>query len=190
MEDLENDELEQPTTPVQHAVKFGLILGMVSAIITVLAYVIDPTYLANMWFGFTMLFLFFGLVIYGGISYRKEIGGFMDFGPAYVHGFVVFVMIGIIGLVMNMLMHNVIDPNLKETLIESSTEQATSMMEGFGLSGDALDEAMEKQRESMEDQFSNGGMVKGFFISLLVYAVIALITGLIVRKREKISDVY
>jgi ABC-type multidrug transport system permease subunit len=99
-------------------------------------------------------------------------------------------MIGIIGLVMNMLMHNVIDPNLKETLIESSIEQATSMMEGFGVSGDALDEAMEKERESMEDQFSNGGMVKGFFISLLVYAVIALITGLIVRRREKISDVY
>ena len=63
MEDLENEELEEAKTPLQHGLKFGLILGMVSAIITILIYVIDPTLLANKWFGIIMIYVFFGLVV-------------------------------------------------------------------------------------------------------------------------------
>lgn len=190
MEEEQYEEIDEAKTPVQHALKFGLIIGMAGAIINILIYVIDPTYLANMWYGITMLVIFLGLVIYGGLSYRKEIGGYIDFGPAYIHGFTTFVIMGIIGLALNLLLHNVIDPNLGETLTDASIEQTAKMMESFGLSGDQLDEALEEQRGTMEDQFTNAGIIKGFFISLIVYAVIALITGLVVRRREKVSDVY
>jgi len=190
MEDEQIEEVEQVKTPLQHAVKFGGIVGMVSAILTILLYVIDPALMVNMWLGLSLLAIFLGLVIYGGISYRKEIGGYIEFGPAYIHGFVVLVIMGIIGLAINLLLHNVIDTSLKDTLTEVSLEQTGNMMEKFGAPQDAIDEALEEQRGKAEDQFSNMGLLKGFFIGIIAYAVIALITGLIVRRREKVSDVY
>lgn len=188
MENLENEELEQPKTPLQHAVKFGLILGMVGAVITLLLYVIDPTLLASMWL-LLLLLVFMGLVVYGGITYRMEIGGYIDFGPAFIHGFTVFVMMGIVGLAVNLLMYNVVDPSLPETLTEASVENARSIAESFGASGDALEEAMEDARADTEAQFTNFGLIKGFLISLIVYAVLSLITALIVRRQEKVSDI-
>ena len=146
MEEEQYEEIEEAKTPLQHGLKFGLIIGMVGAIINILIYVVDPSYLANMWYGIIMLLVFLGLVIYGGISYRNEIGGYIDFGPAYIHGFTTFVIMGIIGLALNLLLHNVIDPNLGDTLTDASIEQTTKMMEGFGLSGDQLDDALEEQR--------------------------------------------
>ena len=188
MEDLENEELEQPKTPLQHAVKFGLILGMVGAVINLLLYVIDPTLIVNMWM-LLLLLLFMGLVVYGGITYRKEIGGYIDFGPAYIHGFTVFVMMGIIGLAVNLLMYNVVDTSLPETLTEASVENARSMMERFGAPEETIDEALEEARVDAADRFTNFGLIKGFFISLIVYAVLSLITALIVRRQEKVSDI-
>jgi len=188
MEDLENEETEQKT-PIQHALKFGLILGMVSAIFTLLLYVIDPTLMVNMWM-LLLLLVFIGLVVYGGISYRKEIGGYIDFGPAYIHGFTVLVIMGIIGLAMNLLMYNVVDPNLKDTLTEATIEQTRSMMERFGAPEDSIDEALENAQADTEDRFSNMGLIKSFLYGIIAYAVIALITALIVRRREKVSDVY
>ena len=188
MEDLENEELDQPKTPLQHAVKFGLILGMVGAVINLLLYVIDPTLLVNMWM-LLLLLLFVGLVTYGGITYRKEIGGYIDFGPAYIHGFTVFVVMGAIGLVVNLLMYNVVDPNLADSLTEASVEQARGIAENFGASGDALDEAMENARTDAADRFTNFGLLKGFLFSLIFYAVLSLITALIVRRQEKVSDI-
>ncbi len=189
MEEIQNEEMEQAPSPVQHAIKFGAILGMVSAILTILLYVIDPSLLINIWLGLGLLLLYLGLVVYGGISYRNEIGGYIDFGPAYLHGFIVLVVMGLISLAVNLLLHNVIDPNLKDTLVEASIEQTTQMMEKFGAPTDAMDEALENQRESMTAQFSLMGQLKGGLFAIIGYAVVALITGLIVRRREQVADV-
>ncbi len=189
MEELQNEELEQAPSPIQHAVKFGAIVGMVSAIFTLLLYVIDPPLLTNMWLGFGLLAVFLGLVIYGGITFRKEIGGYIDFGPAYLHGFIVLVTMGVISLVVNLLLHNVVDPTLKDTLTEAAIEQSVQLMEKFGAPQDAIDEAIEQQREGMEAQFTTIGQLKGAMWAIVGYAVIALITGLVVRRREQVSDV-
>jgi len=189
MEDLQSKEIEERQGPIQHALKFGAIVGMISAIFTILLYVIDPALMINMWIGLSLLVVFLGIVIYGGITYRNEIGGYIDFGPAYIHGFIVLLTMGIIGLAVNLLLHNVIDTTLKDTLTEAGIEQSIQLMEKFGAPQEAIDDAIEKQREDMENQFTNIGILKSTMYGIIAYAVIALITGLIVRRREKLSDV-
>lgn len=185
--DISDDELE-PKTPIQHALKFGGLLGMAGAIFTLLVYVIDAEFLVNMWM-LLILLVFLGLVVYGGISYRNEIGGYIDFGPAYKHGFTVLVVMGAIGLVMNLLLYNVIDPGLAETLTDASMEQTRGIMESFGAPVDSIDEALEEARQDAEEGFTTMGLIKSYFYSIIFYAVISLITALIVRRREKFSDV-
>jgi len=188
-EELQNEETASATSPIQHAAKFGAILGVIGAIITLLLYVINPALLINVWM-LALLLVYIVLVVYGGITYRKEIGGYIDFGPAYLHGFVTFVVMGLISLMINFLLYNIVDSSLPEVLTDASMEQTASMMEKFGAPESAIEEAMEQQRPEIEAGFTNFGLIKGFFTSLIFYAVISLITGLIVRRREKVSDVY
>ena len=187
MEDIQNEEMEQKT-PLQHALRFGAILGVISAIFTLLLYVIDATLMVSVW-NLLLLLVFLGLVVYGGITYRKEVGGYLDFGPAYIHGFVTLITMSVIGIVIALLLYFVIDPTLPETLTEASLEQSASFAERFGAPQDAVDQMIEDQREQTAAQFTLAGQLKGFGIQIIVNAILALITGLIVRRREKVSDV-
>lgn len=187
---MENEEVNEKQSPIQHAIKYGGILGIISIIATLLLYVVDPTLMVKWWFGLIMLGVSIGFVIYAGINYRNENGGYIDFGPAFLHGFVLLAIAGLIGSVMNLLLFAVIDPSLPQVLTDAAVEQALSMAEGFGASGQALDDAADRAREQTEGQFSTMGIIKQYFIGLIMYAVFALITGLIVRRKEKVSDVY
>ena len=84
--------MEETTTPqvsfLQHAAKWGSILGGVSIVLTVIAYAADYTILADWKFGIFVLVLLLGATIYAGINYRNEIGGFVSYGKAFQHGFV------------------------------------------------------------------------------------------------------
>lgn len=189
MEDVQNEEMEVKKTPLLAGVRWGVVLGVISAIITLLIYVINPALMIKWWFGLGMLVVFLGLVVYGGISYRKDIGGYIDFGPAYLHGLMALIISGLIGTLMNMLLYYVIDPNLPAVLTEAALEQTRSMMEGFGAPADSIDDALEQARAQTEGQFTMMGIMKQYFIGIIIYAVLALITGLIVRRREAVSDV-
>lgn len=190
MEEQHNEEVQEKKTAIQHALKWGLVVGVIGAIITLLLYVAGPEMMVKWWVGLLSLAVFIGLVIYGGISYRKEIGGYMDFGPAFMHGFVTLAIAGIVGTIINLLLYTVIDPNLPEAMTEATVEQAISMAEGFGAPPEALEQAEANAREQAAGQFGVTGLIKQYFIGLIIYAVLALITGLIVRRKEKVSDVY
>lgn len=190
MEEQQNEELQEQQTAIQSAVRFGLIWGAISVIITLLIYVVDVTFMIKWWFGLLMLAVSIGYIIYAGINYRKDIGGYMDYGPAFMHGFVTLAIAGIIGSIFNLLLYTAIDPGLPEVLTDAAVEQARSMAEGFGAPPDAAEEAANNARDQTAGQFTTMGVIKGYFIGLIMYAVLAAITGLVVRRKEKVSDVY
>ena len=82
-----------------HAIKSGLIIGVISIVITLVLYVVNAAALVSMWM-LLLLVLFLFLVAYFGIQHRKEIGGFMSFGTAWVYSMQVFVVAGIAALVV------------------------------------------------------------------------------------------
>lgn len=164
--------------------KHGVILGIISIALTLVFYVIDYALLADWKVGLISFAIFLGYGIYSGIGYRNEIGGFMPFGKAFQHGFLVFAISALISTVFNILLYTVIDPELPGKITEVAVQNAEAMMEGFGLSGDALDEAMEKTRKDTADRYTLGGLALGYVWALIGCAVFALITGAIVKKKE------
>ena len=60
---------EQAQSPIQSAVRPGIILGLVSMVLTYVAYFIDSSYLASGYFGLVALVLFIGLIIYFGVGH-------------------------------------------------------------------------------------------------------------------------
>ncbi len=56
--------MEEQQSPFQAAVKPGITMGLVSLVVTFIAYFIDSTLLVSVWFVLVTLVLFVGLIIY------------------------------------------------------------------------------------------------------------------------------
>ena len=167
-----------------HAIKSGLMVGVISIVVTLLLYLVDPTMLAAMWVGITIFVVILALVAYFGIQHRKEVGGYMAFGKAWVYSMQVFIVAGILGTVFNILLYNVIDPELPGIIADKAVENAESMMRNFGMPEDQMDEALDKAREDTINRTSVVGSLTGFLWGLIVYAILSLITGAIIKKKE------
>lgn len=180
--------MEENTTPApslaSHAAKWGAILSGISIVVVMLLYAIDYTLMAGFTFLIILTLIGLGFVIYAGINYRNEIGGYIPFGKAFVHGLIVFAIGGIITTCFNLLLYKVIDPELSENLTEAIISNTEAMMVKFGAPQDSIDETLDKMREEMPDNFSTLGLLKNYFKGLIWYTILSLITGLIVRKNQ------
>jgi hypothetical protein len=174
----------QNTTLFNHAIRWGGILGAVSILITMTLYAVDYTLMVQLKTLFLSLLIYLGLVIYAGINYRNSIGGYLSFGKAFQHGFLVLAISALISTIFNILLYTAIDPELPQKLTDASIENTRQMMENFGAPEDQVDEALEQARERSDDQFSVGGLALGYVWILVFSAIMALISGLIVKKNE------
>jgi hypothetical protein len=176
--------MEEKETPslFQHALKWGLIVGGISIALSIVAYAVDYAMLADWKFGIFVFVLFIGLAIYAGINYRGEIGGFIPYGKAFQHGFILMAISGLISTLFTIILYTVIDPELPAKLTEVALENAQKMMENFGMPEDQMDQAMEDARKRTENQFSINGLAMGYGIGLIIYAVLSLITAIFVKK--------
>lgn len=176
-------ENEQPSL-MNHAVKHAVILGIVSVVLTLIAYAADYTLLASMSFGLLSLAIYLGYGIYAGITYRKEVGGFLPFGQSFQHGLIVFAASALISTLFGMLLYTVIDPELPEKLTKVAVENAEKMMVSFGMPEDKMEEALAKAESDSADRYTISGLAMGYVWALIGCVIFALISGAIVKKKE------
>ncbi|MDC1516159.1 DUF4199 domain-containing protein [Cyclobacteriaceae bacterium] len=164
-----------------HALKSGVILGVVGILISLIVYIIDPLLMIKWWFSLSSLVLFIALVSYFGIQYREMLGGFVSFKIAYIYSILTFVLAGLIGTAFSILLFQVIDPDLPQLMSEAIIEQTVEMMEGFGANQEIIDEAIEDADPAAS--FTVMGQIKSFGMVLIFYAVMSLITGAIIKRK-------
>jgi hypothetical protein len=186
-------EQQQTTAPagtgqqqdlVKHALRFGAIMGGVSVVLTLLLYAVDYTLLADWKAGLLFIALFIGLVIYGGINYRNQTGGYITYGKAFLHGYITMLTGAVISTIFSILLYTVIDPALPQNLADAAIEKTEEMMRSFGAPEDAIDQQMEQLRVDMPKRFSAVGLLTQLGWGLIIYAVISAITSLFVKKNE------
>lgn len=177
---------ENTTTPtlVNHGAKWGAILAGVTIVLVMLIYAIDYTMMAGFTFIIIATLLGIGMVVYAGINYRNQIGGYIPFGKAYLHGLLVFAVAGLISTVFNFLLYFIIDPELANNMVDAIIANTEKTMENWGAPPDTIDQQIEKMREDMPKNFTAVGLVKGYFTGLIWYIILSLITGLIVKKNQ------
>ena len=180
--------MENQESPFKAGLNSGLILGFISVVITYILYFIDPTLLVAWYVGIGILVLYFGLIIYFGGQYRTSIGGFMTFGTAFNFAFVAMVVSGIISMLGSLLLYNVVDPALPGVLIESQMETQMAMLERFGAADAMTSEQIDEIRSGLENGYTITGQIKAFGFLLIAYAILALILGAILKKRDKSLD--
>lgn len=181
--------MEEQQSPFKAAVKPGLTIGLISMALTYVAYFIDSSLLASGWFGLIAIVVFFVLIIFFGRQYRAELGGFMSFGTAFNFSFITMIISGLVGLIGQILLFHVIDPSLPDVLADAALQSSMEMMESFGANPDDIPtEQLDEMKAATEGNFTLVGQIKNFGFGLVIYAIIALILGAILKKRDKSLD--
>ncbi len=186
---MDNYEQTEGVDLKSHAIKWGLILGVVSVILTLLIYILDITLMADWKYLVLSLVVSIGILIYAGIDFRKQNGGFLPFKRAFVYSFITLVIAGLISTIFSILLFTVIDPGAAEVITDASIDKAEAMLEGFGMDDDVIEEAMDQAREDTKDKFTAGGMMLQFVYALIGYAIFSLIIGAIIKRNHPEEEI-
>lgn len=180
--------MESDQNPFQAAIKAGLIIGLIQAVIIFLAYFIDYELLSSGWFGLLSLVITCGLTISYGIAYRKTLGGFMKFGPAYRFSFFTLLIMLIMVTFANLILYIGIDPTLPGKMADLGVENTVEIMDRFGVGDSLSSDQIEDMKTNLLEGYSLSGLIRGSGMMLVFNAILALVLGAIIKKKDKSSD--
>ncbi|MBQ4914816.1 DUF4199 domain-containing protein [Maribacter sp. MMG018] len=173
-------EENQPKTG-KYALTYGLILGAISVIFAFMLYTADMHYQGGIAVMLISLAITLAAVIIAMLQFRKANNGFMTFAQGLKIGVGVSLIGGIIGIIFNQLMANVIDPEMMTKAMEFQRNQ---LMETTALTPEQIDAQME-----MGKKFSTPTMqiVFGLIFSLFIGFVFSLIPALVLKRQENLN---
>jgi hypothetical protein len=170
-----------------NAIKHGLILGTITIILTIVAYATSLSFMGSFKFLGSVFAIYIGYVIYAGITYRNSIGRYISYGKAFIHGFLVLAVAGLVNFVFGIVLYDVVDTELSGKMAEVIISNTEDTMRNFGAPEEQIDKSIEEMRRTMPENFSMVGRIKNYFLGLIWYAVFVAITSLVVRKNEPVE---
>lgn len=175
--------MNQYNTPV----KYGLIAGAMMIAIILLLYIISATSLGTMLPMLVYIPVLF-LMIWGGITYRKEIGGYKNFAQAFVAVFIISVTATMLFDSFGYLLYKVIDPELPELIKQKTLDNTTEWMEKMGAPDDKIEETI---KEVADRDFSPTIASQGirYVSSIVIGAILSALIALFVSRPENKPEV-
>ncbi len=168
---------------VQDATKKGLVLGLLHIIVFLVIYYLIPNKLTGFLYLFFIIFLNLGYTIYNGIQFRKEVGGYMDYGPAFKYVFILLIVNGVLGLLFSAAFL-LVEPSYPEVMAQSTLDTQIYWAQRFGAPENAIDEMRDKfDFEDIKNRYSFKGLLFGSLLIVLFDGIGAAIAALFVRKR-------
>lgn len=163
------------------AIKWGVIGGLVSVILSMLIYFISPTSLASFSLIFVFLLVSLFFLIWGGIDFRKANNDEISFVDALMATLILALISSLIGTIFSYILMNYIDPQLPELIKQKVIENTVAMMEKFNTPDDKIDEAI----ENIKSQSFSGGIkdyALKFANSMLMNTVFCLIVSAFIKR--------
>lgn len=163
------------------ALNYGLLLGGISIIFAFMLYTADMHYQGGIAVMLISIALSLAAVIVAMIQFKKANNSFMTFSQALKIGVGVCLIGGIIGIIFNQIMSNVIDPDMMAKAMEFQKNQ---LLETTTMTTEQVDAQME-----MGKTFSSPTMqiVFGLIFSLLIGFVLSIFPALILKKNENLN---
>ncbi|APQ15898.1 DUF4199 domain-containing protein [Maribacter hydrothermalis] len=173
-------EENQPKTG-KYALNFGLLLGVTSVVFAFMLYTADMHYQGGTVVMLISLGLSLAALLVAMIQFKKANNGFMTFGQALKIGVGVCLIGGIIGILFNQIMANVIDPDMMAKAMEFQKNQ---LLENSNMTVEQVDAQME-----MGKPFTTPTMqiVFGLIFSLVIGFVLSLIPAFVLKKNENLN---
>ncbi len=170
------------STTKSSAINYGLYLGAILSIISVIIYAVNLDLFTEWWLG---IILFVLVVVYGVVSAlksRKILDGLISFKQAFASYFITIAVGTLIATVIGIAIFTFIDPEAATYLNEQILILTKQTMERFGAPQEVIQAAIEEA--STKNNFSLAMQSQAFIFRLAFYALIGLIVALIVKKSD------
>ena len=177
------EELEVGKDRNAEALKSGVILGLISTIVTILIYISDISLLADWKLGLSMSVLSLAFVIYMGRKFRlEETDGFLSYKESFYYSFVVFFISSVISAAFLILLYEVIDPEVSRVLADQAIENTEKMMRNFGAPEEQIDQSLEELDGQMIESFSAVGVMENSWVYFISSTILGAICAIFIKK--------
>lgn len=166
------------------ALQFGLMLGGLSILLSLLIYFMGVEVITNWWVGISLGLVILGLSIFFSLRLKK-ISGLERI--SYWQAFFAIIIMSVIAGILNAGYQraiNYLDPHLLENIENASIQKTTAMMEKFGTPQERIDQTIDDMQIRFEEakNVTVAAMAKTILFTLLWYAVFGFIMAIFVRK--------
>ena len=165
----------------KNGITFGVIIGVVSALITTAIYTIDLNLFTSWWIGVLSIltYLVLGIVLLS--KTKKELNNVFSFKDAFTTYFIAILIGILISTLFNIVLFNVIDPSAKDTLNELMIKYTVNMLQKFGTPASAINEAIAKLKEN--NPYSTFELIKGSVFSIVFSSIFGLILAAFFKSK-------
>ncbi|SFR31229.1 Protein of unknown function [Robiginitalea myxolifaciens] len=163
----------QPKTG-KYAMKFGLIMGGIGVVLSLMMYLQDAHTQPNSAIQLVSLAISIAVVIWALISFRKANGGLLSISQALKIGAGMGAVAGVVTVLYTLLLANVLDPDYAMTVTQARIAEAAAE--------NNLTPEMVQQQTEMGVKFFWIGYPVILIVSTLIGLVTGLIGGLILKK--------
>jgi Protein of unknown function (DUF4199) len=165
----------------KNGVSFGVMTGILSALITAAIYAIDLNLFVKWWIGIVIMlvYIIIGIVLLS--KTKKELKGVFTFKEAFTTYFISAVIGIVISVGFNILLFNVIDPSAKDTINEIVIKYTAETMQKFGAPSVAVNEAIKKMQEN--NPYSTIELLKSSIFTIGGSALFGLLLALIFKSK-------
>jgi c-di-AMP phosphodiesterase-like protein len=165
----------------KNGISYGIITGVVSALITTAIYSIDLNLFVKWWLGIIIFIVYITIGIILLSKTKKELKGIFSFKEAFTTYFISAVIGILISVGFNILLFNVIDPSAKDAINEIVIKYTAETMQKFGAPSSAINEAVKKMQEN--NPYSTIELIKGSAFSIAGSALFGLLLALIFKSK-------
>jgi len=165
-----------------YIMKYGLILGLSQIMITLIAYILGIEAMTSYWLSAIVLILIISVVIYSGVQWRKINGGYLSFSDAFFVMLFVYAAAGIVTLLFNFTLYNVINPELPAVMQEAIIDKTMESLEKYNAPEETVEETM-MQLQNMKENFTISAMTISYFWSIIVEGVFSLIVAIFIKRK-------
>ena len=168
--------LNQKVSIKKIALNYGVIWGLLSIVLSVIAYVTNNYIDRPMWLTITGLAIMVGIIVYGLKAFKSENEGFLSVSEALKVGLAISVIAGIIGTLYNLLFVTVIEPEFISQTLEFTREKM--MTDNPDMTQDQMDMTMGITEKMMTPLVMSA---MGIIFTLFLGFITSLIAGLIMK---------
>ena len=175
------------------AITKGVILGVISAVLSIISLYFSATatsiYTSSI-INFVVNYgVFLAIAVVFVLQFRSAVGGYWSFSTALKNIFILLAVTATIGR-LGISAFNAAFPDLQVEAIENTQNLTIETMEAANTPDEQIDtvlEMLDEQKEAL-GALSFGQVIKGLFVSLLLYFVLALILAAIFKKEKPIFE--
>jgi len=164
------------------SIKYGVIAGIIMFVIILMIYFINVNKLA----GFLPMIAYVPLIfamIWGGITIRREQGGFKDYGQAFLTVFIISITATVLFDTLNFTLYKVIDPQIPVIIKAKVIENTGEWMEKLGSTDEKTEEALQRIKDQDFTPTIKSQLIR-YASSAVIGAIFSALIGLFVNRPD------